>query len=76
MTRTEAIACISAALPQLSDEGVQTLAEIVQTLAADADRPTEDEETRDAIARGIEQGRKGEFATESEVAEAYVRFRR
>jgi len=74
MTRTEAIARITAALPQLSDERVQAVAEIVQTLAAE--RPTEDEATRGAIARGVDQGRKGEFATESEVAEAYVRFRR
>jgi len=76
MTRTEAIARIAAALPQLSDERVQAVAEIVQTLAEEAERPAEDEATRAAIGEGIEQARRGEFATESEVAEAYVRFRR
>ena len=76
MTRTEAIARIAAALPQLSDERVQAVAEIVQTLATEAERPAEDEATRAAIARGIEQARKGEFATNTEVAEAYTRFRR
>ena len=76
MTRTEAIASIAAALPQLSDERVQTLAEIVQSLARDAGRPVEDDATRAAIANGIAQGHRGEFATDTEVAEAYARFRR
>jgi hypothetical protein len=43
MTRTEAIARITAALPQLSDERVQTLVAIVQSLASDAGRPVEDD---------------------------------
>ena len=76
MTRTEAIASIAAALPQLSDERVQTLAEIVQSLARDAGRSVEDDATRAAIANGIAQGHRGEFATDTEVAEAYARFRR
>ena len=76
MTRTEAIARITAALPQLSDERVQTLAEIVQSLANDAGCPNEDDAARGAIANGIAQGHRGEFATDAEVAEAYARFRR
>jgi hypothetical protein len=75
MTRTEAIAKITATLPQLSDERVQTLAEIAQTWTDDAARPAEDDAARAAIANGIAQGRRGEFATDAEVAEAYARFR-
>jgi len=76
MTRTEAIARITAALPQLSDERVQTLAELVQGLTGDTGRPAEDDAARAAIATGIAQGHRGEFATDAEVAEAYARFRR
>ena len=75
MTRTEAIAKITATLPQLSDERVQTLAEIAQGWTDDAARPAEDDATRAAIANGITQGRRGEFATDAEVAKAYARFR-
>ena len=35
----------------------------------------EDDATRAAIANGIAQGHRGEFATDAEVAEAYARFR-
>lgn len=76
MTRTEAIDRITAALPELSDERIQMLAEIVQSLATDAERPIETDGTRAAIADGIAQGRRGDFATDAEVAEAYARFRR
>jgi predicted transcriptional regulator len=74
MTRTEAIAKINATLAQLSD--VQTLAEIVENLNSEPDRPAEDDATRAAIAEGIAQARRGEFASDAEVAEAYARFRR
>jgi predicted transcriptional regulator len=76
MTRTEALAKINATLAQLSDERVQTLAEIVESLNSEPDRPAEDDGTRAAIAEGIAQARRGEFATDAEVAEAYARFRR
>lgn len=76
MTRTEAIAKINASLPQLSDERVQALAEIAQGWTDDAGRPAEDDATRAAIAEGVAQGRRGEFASDAEVAEAYARFRR
>ncbi len=75
MTRTEAIARIAAALPQLSDEHVQTLAAIAEGWRDDASRPTEDDATRRAIAAGIAQGHRGEFASDAEVAKAYARFR-
>jgi hypothetical protein len=75
MTRTEAIARIAATLPQLSDERVQTLAEIATSWTEDAARPAEDDATRAAIANGIAQARRGDFATDAEVAEAYARFR-
>jgi hypothetical protein len=75
MTRTEAIAKIAATLPQLSDERVRTLADIAASWTGDSARPAEDDATRAAIANGIAQGRRREFATDAEVAEAYARFR-
>ena len=76
MTRSEAMAKISASLPQLSDERVQTLAELAESWTDDTDRPAEDDATRAAIATGIAQARRGEFATDEEVAEAYKRLRK
>ncbi len=58
MTRTEAIAKINATLAQLSDERVQTLAEIVESLNSEPDRLAEDDATRAAIAEGIAQARQ------------------
>jgi hypothetical protein len=75
MTRNEAIAKITATLTQLSDERVQTLAEITETWTDDATRPVEDDATRAAIANGIAQGQRGEFASDADVARAYARFR-
>jgi predicted transcriptional regulator len=75
MTRTEAIARITATLSELSDERVQLLAKISQGWLEDAARPVEDDATRRAIANGIAQACRGEFATDEEVAKAYARFR-
>ena len=74
MTRKEAIERIAATLPQLSNERVQILAAIAQGWTDEA--PAEDAAARAAIAEGIAQGRRGEFATDAEVAEAYARFRK
>jgi predicted transcriptional regulator len=63
-------------LPRLSDEHVQILAEIAQSWTRDAAPVSEDDAARAAIANGIAQGRRGEFATDDEVAAAYARFRR
>ncbi|HEY1245853.1 MAG TPA: hypothetical protein VGF29_13590 [Hyphomicrobiaceae bacterium] len=76
MTRTEAIAKITASLPRLTDEHVQILAEIAQGWIDDAKTPPENDATRAAIAHGIAQGRRGDFATDTEVAAAYARFRK
>lgn len=76
MTRNEALARISAVLPRLSDERVQVLAELAREWADETARPTEDEATRSAIAEGIEQGRRGEFASDEEVTAAFARFRK
>jgi len=75
MTRIEAIAKIASLLPKLSDEHVRALAEIADDWSDDAIRPAENDATRTAIANGIAQGRRGEFATDAEVAEAFARFR-
>jgi len=76
MTRTEALAKIAAVLPRLSDERVQVLAEIAHDWVDDRARAGEDEATRDAIANGLAQSRRGEFAADAEVAEAFSRFQR
>jgi hypothetical protein len=55
---------------------VQILAEIAQSWTRDAAPPPEDDATRAAIANGIVQARRGEFATDAEVAAAYARFRK
>jgi predicted transcriptional regulator len=75
MTRSEAIDAIAASLPRLSDERVQALADIAQSWSHESARPPEDDVTRSAIARGLEEAERGVFATEQEVAEAYKRFR-
>lgn len=75
MNRSEALAKIAATLPKLSDECVQTLADIAQTWTDDTTRPIEDDATRAAIAEGLAEARNGDFATDTEVAEAYNRFR-
>ena len=76
MTRIEAIAKITATLPQLSDERVQMLADIAETWTDDSAPPGEDDATRAAIAEGIAQADRREFATDAEVEEAFRRFRR
>jgi hypothetical protein len=76
MTRTEAIAKIAASLPRLTDEHVQILAEIAQSWIDETRIAPEDVAARVAIANGIAQGRRGEFATDAEVAAAYARFRK
>jgi hypothetical protein len=76
MNRTEAIAKITASLPRLADEHVQILAEIAQGWIDDAKIPPENDATRAAIAHRIAQGRRGDFATDAEVAAAYARFRK
>jgi hypothetical protein len=75
MTRREAIARITATLPRLSDERVQTLAAIAQSWTDEPARPAEDDATRKAVATGIDEARRGTFASDREVEEAYTRLR-
>jgi predicted transcriptional regulator len=75
MTRSEAIAKITATLPRLSDERVETLAEIAQSWTDEPASPAEDDATRAAIAKGIQEGRRGEFASDREVENAHARLR-
>jgi predicted transcriptional regulator len=65
MTKMEAIAQIQSSLAELSAEQAQALAE----LAAAWSRPiaAEDDETRAAIAEGLAQARRGEFASPADV---------
>jgi predicted transcriptional regulator len=71
MTRSEAIAHISAALTLLPDDRVQELAELADAWVT----PLDDQPTRLAIARGLAQAQRGEFATDAEVKAAFAKFR-
>jgi len=76
MTRIEAIAKITTSLPRLSDEQLQMLADIADSWSDGVAQAPEDDATRAAIANGIAQARRGEFASDEEVAAAYARFRK
>jgi hypothetical protein len=76
MTRAEAIAKITTSLPRLSDEQLQILAEIADSWSDGVAQAPEDDATRAAIANGIAQARRDEFASDDEVAAAYARFRK
>jgi predicted transcriptional regulator len=73
MTRTEAIAQIEATLPALTTEQAQALAALAKAWTRQA--PPEDDATRAAIAEGLAQADRGEFASDADVAAAFARFR-
>ncbi len=73
MSRTETIAHITATLTTLPDDRVQALAELADEWAGPI--VVEDDHTRAAIAEGIAQANRGEFATDAEVEAAFARFR-
>ena len=73
MTRTEAIAQIQATIGELPSEQLAALAELAQSLKQPT--PPEGAATRAAIAEGLAQARRGEFATDAEVEAAFSRFR-
>ncbi len=73
MTRTEAIHTIKTKLDKLSDEQLAALVDIAD--AYTRSMPDEDEATREAIAEGLAQAERGEFASERDVAKAFARFR-
>jgi predicted transcriptional regulator len=74
MTRTEAIAAITSSLAVLPDDRLELLAQVV----ADWSRDVEDEDdvTRAAVAEGLAQAHRGDFASEEEVEAAFARFRK
>lgn len=73
MTRAEAIDTITAKLDKLTSEQLVALADMADAFARDV--PAEDDATRAAIAEGIAQADRGEFATDEDVAAALARFR-
>ncbi len=73
MTRTEAIHTIRTKLDKLSDEQLAAIADIADAYTRSI--PDEDDATRAAIAEGLAQADRGEFAGEEEVAAAFGRFR-
>lgn len=66
MTRTEALAQIQAALPELSSEQLEALAELAETWKRPT--PPENDATRAAIAEGLAQADRREFVSASEEA--------
>lgn len=73
MTRTEAVDTIKSKLDALSTEQLAALADIADALSRDV--PDEDEATRAAIAEGVAQADRGEFASGADVGAALARFR-
>lgn len=67
MTRQEAIAQIQSSLSALSAEQVQALAELAAAWTRPV--PPEDDATRAAIAEGLAQADRGEFADPAKVEE-------
>lgn len=73
MTRTEAITKIEATLDALSDERLAALADLVDAFMRNVQ--DEDGTTSAAIAEGVAQADRGEFATDDQVKAAFARFR-
>ena len=73
MSRTQAIALIQSSLTSLPDEQIAALADIAAALCRKS--MPEDEATLAALKEGGEQAERGEFATETEVEDAFRRFR-
>jgi predicted transcriptional regulator len=73
MTRTQAIDTIKSKLDKLSDEQLASIADIADAYTRSI--PDEDEATRTAIAEGLAQANRGEFASDEDVAKAFARFR-
>ena len=65
MTRIEAIAQIQSALPALSTEQAQALADLAAAWTRVT--PPEDDDTRAAIAEGIAQADRGNFVDPAKV---------
>ena len=74
MTRTQAIDTIKAKLDALTTEQLAALADIADAFTRDV--PEEDDATRTAIAEGVAQADRGEFATDDQVKAAFARFAR
>lgn len=74
MTRTEAIDTIKSKLDALSTEQLAALADIADAMSRYV--PDEDDATRAAIAEGVAQADRGEFASDADVAAAFARFRK
>ena len=72
MTRTQAIDTIKAKLDELSDEQLASIADIADAYTRAI--PDEDDATRAAIAEGLAQADRGEFATAAQVKSAFARL--
>ena len=73
MTRTQAMDSIKAKLDLLTTEQLVALADFADAFTRDV--PDEDDQTRAAIAEGVAQADRGEFAADDQVKAAFARFR-
>ncbi len=72
MTRTQAIDIIMAKLDKFTTEQLAAFSDIVDAFMRDV--PDEGDATSAAIAGGLAQADRGEFATEDQVKAAFDRF--
>ena len=73
MTRNKTIDVIRAKLDVLSDDQLSSLADIADAYVRAI--VEEDPTTHAAIAEGVAQADRGEFASEVQIATAFARFR-
>ncbi len=65
------------AVRQLPEPEQEEIARLMLDLAAQQGEPEDiDPEHLPSVLRGLEQAKRGEFATEAEVAAAFARFKR
>ena len=74
MPRAQAIDIITAKLDDLTAEQLAALADIIDGFTRDM--PLESDATRAAVAEGVAQADRGEFATDDQVKAAFARIAR
>lgn len=74
MTRNQAIDIIMAKLDKFTTEQLAAFSDIVDAFTRDV--PDEGDATSTAIAEGVAQADRGEYATDDQVKAAFARFTR
>ena len=73
MARTKLLDKATSKVRELPADEQDRLALLLLSMADDADAEELDEETRQALLEGIEQARRGEFASDEEMAALWKR---